>query len=180
MFAKFVSSLQAIQKRFESFLNRKTMDSELERMINKYLLKKFSQRFRFIGIIAIALFSCIGLAAKLQVTELDDDLSLRVKVFPVLGALILALSEKIRRQDSFNSMYMLLLLPILVVFITEAMMAAPIYTKMFGFSSINLIINFLLKFSNINKREKMGVVIVANLYFANRLRLHSLTTDEPI
>lgn len=121
---------------------------------------------------------CIGLAVKLMGVDLDDDVYLRFKVFPFLSLLMLYASEKLKKQGTFNPVYLLLILPLIVVVIIELLLVASTYTKMFGFSTLNLTISYLLKFSNINKREKMAIIFIACLYIVARLRVHSLTNPE--
>lgn len=178
MLEQRVKAVIASMGRLEAYFSSRTLDFELEQMINKYLKKKFVQRLRVFAVIMLAILVCLAVALKVFHKEVNDDLASRMKAMPVLAAMMYLISEKLKIQETLNPFYLVLFLPVLVVGMIEALLSAPAYTKMLAFCNLNLIISYLLKFSNINKQGKMTIIISFLLYAAVRTYLHSAASHD--
>lgn len=140
-----------------SLLQETTVDPELHLVIQRYLQEKLSQRLYYFSLIFGTKLALLRLLTAVGLLAMDEHLAFRFKVLPFICLAMYTMSIRMQQVQTLKSVVLAVAYPLTMVMLVEIVVQAQPFASLMGFGALNQTLNFILKFSNTSKHEKLAM-----------------------
>lgn len=148
-------------------------------IIDKCLIEQFGSKLeQFTYVLSFAIFVLRVIVAA-DLVEMDEDLLQRFKFTPILGFLGYLLSKRIRHND-IHPRYRVIVFPFYLVASTEMLLKTQYLTQLMVFSLSQQFMGLIMKVSQLNRVEKLALIILKGVYVSGRYYLEFRHLEEPL